>query len=184
MIPGIVRNQGERGAIYSDHILLLLVDNMGRRGNDSLYGEGWGSLGLRVLDAVVVNESEAWLLWHNGMEHRFIAIIHSLSAIYQWTALYSYLVVVISNLSICHYGANRHIEVDTNHIALLDVLDREITLVGIEVSLHSLTVYGYAISWLLGIAILVKIARHHLVANPSRNTDQEVGILYAALLGE
>ena len=27
MIPGIVRNQGERGAIYSDHILLLLVDN-------------------------------------------------------------------------------------------------------------------------------------------------------------
>ena len=84
MIPGIVRNQGERGAIYSDHILLLLVDNMGRRGNDSLYGEGWGPLGLRVLDAVVVNESEAWLLWHNGMEHRFITIIHSLSAIYQY----------------------------------------------------------------------------------------------------
>ena len=71
---------------------------------------------------------------------------------------------------------------DADDIALLDVLDREITLVGIEVSLYSLAVYGYAISRLLGIAILVKIARHHLVANPSRNTDQEVGILYAALL--
>ena len=71
---------------------------------------------------------------------------------------------------------------DADDIAFLDVLDREITLVGIEVSRHSLAVYGYAISRLLGIAILVKIARHHLVANPSRNTDQEVGFLYATLL--
>ena len=71
---------------------------------------------------------------------------------------------------------------DADDIALLDVLDREITLVGIEVSLYSLAINGYAISRLLGIAILVKIARHHLVANPSWNTNQEIGILHTTLL--
>ena len=71
---------------------------------------------------------------------------------------------------------------DADDIALLDVLDREITLVGIEVSLYSLAVYGYGVCWLLCIAILVKVARYYLVANPSRNTDQEVGILHTALL--
>ena len=51
---------------------------------------------------------------------------------------------------------------DADYIALLDVLDRQITLVGIEVSLYSLAVYGYCVSRLLCIAILVKITRHHL----------------------
>ena len=182
MIPGIVRNQGERGAIYSDHILLLLVDNMGRRGNDSLYGEGWGSLGLRVLNAVVVNESEAWLLWHDGTEHWLVLIIHSLSAIYQWSTLYGHLTLIISHLAVSYNCTDRHIEVDADYIALLDVLDREITLVDIEISLYSLAVYGYCVSRLLCIAILVKVARYYLVANPSRYTDQEVGILHTALL--
>jgi len=72
--------------------------------------------------------------------------------------------------------------VDADYIALLDVLDREITLVGIEISLYSLAVYSYCVSRLLCIAILVKIARYYLVANPSRNTDQEIGILHTALL--
>lgn len=36
---------------------------------------------------------------------------------------------------------------DADYITLLDVIDaREITLVGIEISLHSLAVYGYCVS--------------------------------------
>ena len=181
MIPGIVRNQGEVLNLDRNDTFLLLVQDMSKCRN-CLDFEGRSTLGLLVLNAVVIHQGEVWLLPHDGAEYWLVLIIHSLSAIYQWSTLYGNLTLIICNLRVGNYCAYRHIEVDADDIALLDVLDREITLVGIEVSLHSLAVYGYAISRLLGIAILVKVARHHLVANPSRNTDQEVGILYAALL--
>ena len=71
---------------------------------------------------------------------------------------------------------------DADHITLPDILHRQITLVGSQISLHSLAVHTHAISRLLGITILIKVARNHLIANPSRNAHQQIGTFHTTLL--
>ena len=181
MIPGIVRNQSELLVLDRNGAVSSLVEHL-RRGLDSLDREGRSALSLCVLNAVVIYQRESRLLGHDGTEHWLILIIHSLSAIYQWSTFYGNLALIICYLTVSYNCTDRHIKMDADYIALLDVLDREITLVGIEISLYSLAVYGYCVSRFLCIAILVKVTRYYLVANPSRNTDQEVGILHTALL--
>ena len=64
-------------------------------------------------------------------------------------ALRQPLALIICHLTVSYNCTDRHIKMDADYIALLDVIDREITLVGIEISLHSLAVYGYCVSRLL-----------------------------------
>ena len=94
MIPGIVRNQGEFLVLDRNGAISSLVEHL-RRGLDSLYREGWSTLGLCVLDAVVIYQRECRLLGHYGTEHWLVLIIHSLSAIYQWSTLYGNLTLII-----------------------------------------------------------------------------------------
>ena len=148
MIPGIVRNQSQH-IVLDRYAIGTLFQNLGIS-LDGLDREGWSALGLGVLNAVVIHHRESRLLGHDDTEHWLVLIIHSLSAIYQWSTLYGNLALIISHLAVSYNCTDRHIEVDADYIALLDVLDREITLVGIEISLYSLAVYGYAISRLLG----------------------------------
>ena len=136
MIPGIVRNQSQ-DIVLDRYAIGTLFQNLSIS-LDGLDREGWSTLGLGVLDAVVLYHREGWLLCHDGTEHRLVLVIHSLSAIYQRSTLYGNLALIICHLSIGNYGTDRHIEVNADDITLLDILDRQITLVGIEVSLHSL----------------------------------------------
>ena len=53
MIPGIVRNQGELLVLDRNGAISSLVEHL-RRGLDSLDRESWSTLGLSVLDAVVL----------------------------------------------------------------------------------------------------------------------------------
>ena len=153
MIPGIVRNQGEVLSLDRNSTFLLLVQDMSWCRN-CLDFEGRSTLGLLVLNAVVIHQSEVRLLSHDGAEYRLVIVICSLSTVYQRTTLYGNLALIISHLAVSYNSTDRHIEVDADDIALLDVLDREITLVSIEISLYSLAVYGYCVSRFLCIAIL------------------------------
>ena len=91
---------------------------------------------LLSLIHIFIHHREGRLLGHNGTEHWLILIIHSLSAIYQWSTLYGNLALIISYLIVSYNCTDRHIKMDADDIALLDVLDREITLVGILSLIH------------------------------------------------
>ncbi len=122
MIPGIVRNQGEFLVFDRNGAISSLIEHL-RRGLDSLDREGRSALGLCILDAVVIYQRECRFLGHNGTEHWLVLIIHSLSAIYQWSTLYGNLTLIICYLAISNHSTHRHIEVDADDIALLDVLN-------------------------------------------------------------
>ena len=124
MIPGIVRDQGEVLNLYRNDTFLLLVQNMSKCRN-CLDFEGRSTLGLLVLNAVVIYQRERRLLSHDGAEYRLVIVIHSLSAIYQWSTLYGNLSLVICHLAISNHSTYRHIEVDADDIALLDALCQE-----------------------------------------------------------
>ena len=182
MVPSIVRNQSEIHILYRNLAISSLIQYL-RRCLDSLHCESRSTLGLGILNSVVVNERESRLLAaHHCTEHRLTSIVSSLSTINQRTTLHCYLATIISHLAIGYNGTNWHIEMDANDITLLDVLHWQITLIGYQVSFHSLAIHGHAISWFLSITISIEVTWHYLVANPSRNTYQEVGILRSTLL--
>ena len=70
---------------------------------------------------------------------------------------------------------------DADDVTLLDVLHRQVTLVGSEVRLHLLAVNRYGVSGTLTVAVLVKVARQYLILHPSRDAHQHVGVLSSRL---
>ena len=100
MIPGIVRNQSQH-IVLDRYAIGTIFQNLGIS-LDGLDREGWSTLGLGVLNAVVIHHREGRLLGHDGTEHWLVLIIHSLSAIYQWSTLYGNLTLIICYLTVSY----------------------------------------------------------------------------------
>src|SRR5574344_570411 len=113
MIPGIVRNQSQH-IVLDRYAIGTLFQNLGIS-LDGLDREGWSTLGLGVLNAVVIHHREGRLLGHDGTEHWLVLIIHSLSAIYQWSTLYGNLALIISYLAVSYNCTDRHIKMDADY---------------------------------------------------------------------
>ena len=175
MVPCVVGDECEL-LVLQRNAVVAVVENL-CLGCDGFNGKRSGTLGLGVVDLVVVDNAEGRLLAHNGTEHRLALIVGSLGTIYYRTALYSHATLVVLHVLVGNNGTYRHVKVDAHNVALLDVLHRQIALVGCKVGIYLLAVYRYGVGGTLAVAVLIEVAWQHLILYPSRYAHQQIGIL-------
>ena len=119
MVPGVVGDESDGDVLGGE---LAFVRNSGFLGRNSDGSDAEGlAIALFVFDTIGRQDVELGLAREQQVMGIDALVVGPLSAIDQRSALYGHASTIVGHPRIGHYGANGHIEMDADDIALLPV---------------------------------------------------------------